>query len=176
MCSSLSSIVFSMDIPALVRQMRSRLNQSQAEFARLLGCSQNSVSRYESGAQPTLGVLLRLHDLGLATERETLETHIKKGLGARGKFFSTGASVENLRGLIEDSAVEEQILQNVSPTLRTQWEPLIEVIVELIRTDRVIDESIVEVLRLWRYHGQDSRMAALLRDVVGYLRLELDRP
>jgi transcriptional regulator with XRE-family HTH domain len=165
-----------MDIPELIRQMRSRLNQSQAEFARLLGCSQNSVSRYESGAQPTLGILLRLHDLGLAPERETLETHIKKGLSARGKFFSTGASVENLRGLIEDSALEERILQNVPPALRAQWEPLIEVIVALILTDRVVDESIVEVLRLWRWHGQDPSMAALLRDVVGYLRLQLARP
>jgi hypothetical protein len=118
-----------------------------------------------------------LHDLGLAPERETLETHIKKGLGARGKFFSTGASVENLRGLIEDSAIEEQILQNVkSPALRTQWEPLVEIIVALILTDRVIDESIVEILRLWRWQGNDPRMAALLRDVVGYLRLQLARP
>src|ERR1039458_9099502 len=165
-----------MDIPELIRQMRSRLNQSQAEFARLLGCSQNSVSRYESGAQPTLGILLRLHDLGLAPERETLDTHIKKALGARGKFFSAGASVENLRGLIEDSALEEQFLQNVSPALRAQWEPMVGIIVALILTDRVVDESIVEILRLWKWQGNDSRTTELLRDVVGYLRLQLARP
>ena len=165
-----------MDIPELVRQMRTRLNQSQAGFARLLGCSQNSVSRYESGSQPTLGILLRLHDLGLAPERETLDTHIKKALGARGKFFSAGASVENLRGLIEDSALEEQFLQNVSPALRAQWEPLVEIIVSLILTDRGVDESIVEILRLWEWQGNDSRTTELLRDVVGYLRLQLARP
>jgi transcriptional regulator with XRE-family HTH domain len=166
-----------MDIPGLVRQMRSRLKQSQAEFARLLGCSQNSVSRYESGSHPTLGILLRLYDVGLPAEREILETHIKRGLSARGKFFSKGASVDVLRGLIEDSAIEEQFLQNVSPALRTQWEPLVEIIAALILTDRVVDESIVEVLQLWRWRGpSEPRMAALLRDVVGYLRLQLANP
>jgi hypothetical protein len=120
--------------------------------------------------------LLRLHDLGLAPERETLDTHIKKALGARGKFFSAGASVENLRGLIEDSALEEQFLQNVSPALRAQWEPMVGIIVALILTDRVVDESIVEILRLWKWQGNDSRTTELLRDVVGYLRLQLARP
>lgn len=165
-----------MDMSELVRQMRSRLTRSQAEFARLLGCSQNSISRYESGSQPALGILLRLYDLGLPAERETLGAYIKKGLSARGKFFSTGASIEALRGLIQDSAIEEQFLQQVSPALRAQWEPLIEIIADLILTDRVIDESIVEVLRLWSWQGQDPRMPALLRDVVGYLRVQLANP
>lgn len=164
-----------MDIGDIVRQMRTRLNQSQAQFARLLKCSQNSVSRYESGdSTPSLGTLLALHDIGLPEERLVVDAYLKRGLSVRGKYSSPNASIDALRGLIEDSAFEEQFLAHISPGLREKWEPLIEILARIVLTDRVVDESITEIVRLWEPHSGDDRMKAWLRDLVGYLRIKID--
>jgi len=155
--------------------MRSRLRRSQAGFAVLLHCSQNSVSRYESGVSaPGLGTLLALHDIGLPEERQVIDRYLKRSLASKGKHFSPDASVDALRGLIEDSAIEEQFLAHVPSNLREEWEPLIEVLASFVATDRAIDESIVEIIRLWGLHYKDRRAEILLRDAVGYLRVNLD--
>jgi transcriptional regulator with XRE-family HTH domain len=166
-----------MGLGELVRQMRTRLNCSQAEFAKLLRCSQNSVSRYESGdSTPGLGTLLVLHDIGQIEERRIIDSYLKKSLGTRGKYFvHPDASIDSLRGLIEDSAIEEQFLARIPSNLREKWEPLIEVLAGFVGTDRVVDESIVEIIRLWGLHYKDRQMESRLRDVVGYLRISLER-
>jgi len=162
------------DLPQVVRQVRDRLNKSQAEFGLLLGCSQISISRYESGASPPrLGVLLRLRDIALPEERLTLDAHIKKTLNAQGKWSSPNASVDSLRGLIEDSAIEEAFLQAVPVHLRERWEPLVEIVARLQGTETTPDETLVEIIRLWEMHRKHHRMPALLRDALGYLRLQL---
>jgi transcriptional regulator with XRE-family HTH domain len=161
-------------IAALVQQIRRRLGKTQAGFGQLLRCSQNSVSRYESGNWvPELGVLLTLYDLALPSERPHVEAYIRKSLGNRGKFTSAGAPIESLRGLIEESAIEEAFLRGVSESLREKWEPLIDILARLVGTDRVVDESIVEIVRLWETHYKDREMERLLRDVVGHLHFEL---
>jgi len=162
------------ELPEVVRQVRNRLNKSQAEFGLLLGCSQISVSRYESGVSPPrLGVLLRLRDIALPEERLILDAHIKKTLNAQGKWSSPNASVDSLRGLIEDSAVEEVFLHAVPERLRASWEPLVEIIARLQGTDSTVDETLIEIIRLWEVHRKHHRMPALLRDALGYLRLQL---
>jgi transcriptional regulator with XRE-family HTH domain len=162
-----------MSAAEIVLAMRTRMAKSQADFGKLLGCSQVSVSRYESGeSEPTLGILLRLYDVGLSVERGVIEHYIKKGLG--GKYINQAATVDQLRGLIEDSAIEEQILRNVPERLREKWEPLVDVIARLIRTDRAPDESITTLIRLWEAN-KDYRMEGLLRDAVGYIRVQVSR-
>lgn len=168
-----SSTISSVGVTEVVKAMRTRLNKSQSEFGRLLRTSQNAVSRYEAGSTPGLGVLLRLYDLGLPSERQTLEGYIKKGLGAKGKYTNLSASVESLRGCIEDEAIEDLFLQNVPSGLREKWEPLIEIIARLVGTDRVVDDSIVEICRLWEVRYKDRQMETLLRDVLGYLRVSV---
>jgi transcriptional regulator with XRE-family HTH domain len=159
----------------LIRQIRTRLRLSQAGFAELLHCSQNSVSRYESGnSTPGLSTLLMLHDIGLPEERQIIDGYLKKSLAAKGKHFNPNASVDVLRGLTDDSAFEEQFLAHVPSNLREKWEPLIEVLSSLIYTDRIVDESIVEIIRLWSLHYKDQSAEILLRNVVGYLRVNLD--
>jgi transcriptional regulator with XRE-family HTH domain len=159
----------------IVRQMRTRLHQSQAQFAQFLQCSQNSISRYESGdSTPGLGTLLVLHDIGLPEERQIIDGCLKRGLSARGKYSSPNASIDVLRGLIKDSAIEEQFLAHVPPRLRENWEPLIEILARIVGTDRVLDESITEILRLWELHSGNYAMETWLRDVVGYLRIKIE--
>ena len=156
----------------IVLAMRTRMAKSQAEFGRLLGCSQVSVSRYESGeSEPTLGILLRLYDVGRSAERGVIEHYIKKGLA--GKYVNQAATVDSLRGLIQDSSIEEEILRNVPERLREKWEPLVEVVVRLIRTDRAPDQSITALIQLWDAHHKDYRMERLLRDAAGYIRVQL---
>jgi transcriptional regulator with XRE-family HTH domain len=162
------------ELPEVVRQVRSRLNKSQAEFGLLLACSQISISRYEAGTSPPrLGVLLRLRDIALPEERLILDAYIKKTLSAQGKWSSPNASVDSLRGLIEDSAIEEVFLQAVPDHLRDRWEPLVEIIARLQGTDSTVDETLIEIIRLWEVHRRHPRMPALLRDALGYLRLQL---
>jgi hypothetical protein len=118
-------------------------------------------------------VLLRLRDIALPEERLILDAHIKKTLNAQGKWSSPNASVDSLRGLIEDSAVEEVFLHAVPERLRASWEPLVEIIARLQGTDSTVDETLIEIIRLWEVHRKHHRMPALLRDALGYLRLQL---
>jgi len=166
-----------MKISELVRGMRERLRMSQSQFAATLRCSQNSISRYESGlVEPGLEVLLALHDIGNAEEKHILTSQIKKHLATTGRFFSEGASVENLRGLIQDSAVEDLLLRGVHPAHRAEWQPFMTEVSRLIGTDRGIDESLVELLRLWADHSGDSRARKIFRDAAAYVRVQLSMP
>lgn len=165
-----------MRLPAAIRQLRERLGKSQAEFAHLLRCSQNSVSRYESGqVSPGLGPLLRLHDISKGEERDFFAAQIKTELAPR-YGFNPAASIDVLRGVIEDAAIEDLFLQNIPPSRHREWQPLAEVIAALLSTDRIVDESVVEILRLWERNYNSPRVKALLRDIVGYLRVQLAAP
>lgn len=164
-----------MAIKDLMRQIRSRLRLSQAGFAELLHCSQNSVSRYESGNSiPGLSTLLVLHDMGLAEERHIIDGYLKNSLATKIQARVLNASIDWIRGLTDSSAFEEQFLAQVPSNLREKWEPLVEVLSGLVGSNRFVDESIIDIIRLWALHDKDHRVRILLRDVVGYLRVNLD--
>ena len=172
-----------MKIAQVVREIRERLDKSQSQFAAILRCSQNSISRYESGqVEPGLEVLLALHSIAKGHEfdqspyRQAIETSIKNHLAARGQFFSTGASIENLRGVIQDSAIEDLLLKDVNPDKRADWHAFLEVVVNLLATDRVVDDSLVELLSLWAAHSPDHRLRKVFRDAAAYVRVQLSVP
>jgi transcriptional regulator with XRE-family HTH domain len=60
-----------------IRAVRSRLRDTQAEFAERLGSSQNTISQYENGKiNPSAEILAKVWHLADATERRLLQAHV----------------------------------------------------------------------------------------------------
>jgi len=58
--------------------MRRRLGLTQAQLASKIGCGQNSVSRYEDGALPSIEILSKVWRLADQTERFLLHAYLSE--------------------------------------------------------------------------------------------------
>jgi len=64
-------------LASAIRQIRSRLDLSQADLAKKLGCQQNAVSKYQSGkVHPGKDVLIRFWEIADAAERRLITAYL----------------------------------------------------------------------------------------------------
>lgn len=73
------------DLPQIVRTLRDRLRDTQAEFAEFLGVAQTTVSQYEKGRSiPSTEVLVKMMFLSSwADLREAIIQHIQQRFGTQ---------------------------------------------------------------------------------------------
>ncbi|HUO30749.1 MAG TPA: helix-turn-helix transcriptional regulator [Bryobacteraceae bacterium] len=169
------------ELAAVVKAIRMRRDESQAEFSRFLGCSQNSVSRYESGeVVPNPAVLLQLHHLAADDEKPLFRAHISR-------MFQAG----RIRGC--DGMTEEQIIDLFRPgnpelgiraetndlmyqfALRDRDENFRQFVAAFVQITRSrgVDASLTEILRLYVDHSTNPKAAEYFRDALGFLRTRL---
>jgi transcriptional regulator with XRE-family HTH domain len=155
-----------------IRQIRARVAKNQTEFAHILGCGQNSVSRYEAGdVVPRPAVLLRLYDLALDDEKQLIAEHLKLALGTYilGSEATVDADIEEIRPLFAGGEDLAQILFNRRNV------GFGSVVFSIARGSGRIDESLIEILELWHRHGADPKSKQYFRDAAGFLRVQLAR-
>jgi transcriptional regulator with XRE-family HTH domain len=161
-----------LQIKDLVKGMREHREVNQAKFARLLGCSQVSISRYEAGdVEPGAGILLRLHSIGDNAERRELMPYIKEALGDRDADWR-----DVVPGDRRDQ-VEQLLLVKEKPAgQRAMWHAFIDAALNLSELDREMDASLVEMLQIWSSNPHSQQLKEAFRDALGHVRLELRRP
>jgi transcriptional regulator with XRE-family HTH domain len=98
---------------ATIKAIRKRLGKSQEEFARVLACRHNTVSRYELDKfVPGTGALVRPYDLALPGEKKLLAEEIKRqiGTGIVSRDATIEAPIEELRPLLDELATFDALV------------------------------------------------------------------
>jgi len=165
-----------------IARIRKRLRKSQSEFADIIGSQQNSISRYETDrVVPGVDVLWRLHGLAEHDEKETFAAEIRLRIGTAilGQEATVEGSMEELRPILGSLITAEQ-LKGLNPTNRPDIQGLLAVLVDLLELDKPLDNSVLEILRLWQKYGPKRvhkfrEAAAFLRGALGEAAPE-DRP
>jgi len=175
-------------IAEAVRSLRKRLGKSQMEFAELLGCQRNTVSRYEIGAfLPSPFVLVHL--LGMAetagteaaAESETITRELKAycthNLVGGGRTVEetiammrlvTGATFREIQR--SHSLLAGLPEQKIKDYGFRQFAPAVAHVVEACGT---VDQSVADILHLWAAHWHESATVQHFRAALEFLRFQL---
>lgn len=154
-----------------IRHIRKRRGQTQAEFAQVLRCRQNTVSGYERGhLAPSPFVLMLLLDMADPEEERALagqlEDYSRRGV--------SGLSVERFRGtakpLLGEIQLSWELMSLVPASKRADFGLFIPAVAHIIESCPTMDPSIPEILQLWAAHHEKPPVAGWLRDMLGFLR------
>lgn len=148
--------------------MRERLGYSQAEFATQLGCSRNTVSRYEIGAlMPSRSMALLMLTMAEGDEREPL-------------LDTAGVKEAALKGLTDDAlreasqklAIVEQrgLIGRVGLTTPEELEYAA---LRLRKSTVPVEPALIEILDAWEEYGHLRGSRAIFRNALTYIRVEL---
>jgi transcriptional regulator with XRE-family HTH domain len=154
-----------------IRHIRKRLGKNQAEFAQVLRCRQNTVSRYERGRlAPSPLALVGLLDLADPEEKRALvgqlEEYSRRGI--IGPSFEQFTEVA--RPLLGEMQLSWGLMDLVPASKRGDFGQFIPAVAHIIESCPTVDASITEILQLWAAHRERPQTAALLRDALGFLR------
>ena len=155
-----------------IRRIRTRLRKSQEEFADLLGSQRNSISRYEANkVEPGLSILWRLHGIAEPDEKETFAAEIRKQVGTAilGREATVEATIDELRPIIQEMVQAEQ-LRSLNPGKREDVAGLLWATFQLATSEDRIDESLIEILRLWVSHRKSKGAKKVFREAAALLR------
>lgn len=162
-----------MTTPEAIRHIRKRLGKTQQEFAQVLRCRQDTLSRYERGKlAPSALLLIALLDMADPEEKQALAGQVQE-YSRRGLI---GPNVDQftkaMRPLLTEMQLSWEILGLVPETKRADpgYGQFIPAVAHIIETCPTIDPSVPLILQLWTAHREKPQTAALMRDVLGYLR------
>ncbi len=162
-------------LPEAIRNIRKRLNKNQTEFAAVLGCRPNSVSRYESGkVTPGPAVLYRLWDLALGAEREAVGEKLKQVLGQQVSGESEviiDLEPDSLRAAFSVDIAVEMVLNAVPKRKRGPLRPFLLAAIRTAVEVRSVDDSLTEILNVWLQNAHSPKARGLFRDAAAYLRV-----
>lgn len=156
-----------------IRHIRKRLGKNQAEFAQMLRCRQNTVSRYERGRlAPSALALVGLLDLANPEEKRALagqlEEYSRRGIiGPSVEQFTEG-----VKPLLDEMQLSLALMDLLTVAKRNDFgfRQFVPAVAHVIESCPTVDASIPEILHLWAAHRERPQTAALLRDVLGFLR------
>jgi len=163
-------------LAAAVKTTRKQMAKSQEEFARILGCTQASVSRYEDGSvAPGVAVLIRLYDLASGDSKESMAAQIRLSVEADAghPFFlpeSSAAAVASIRSLYEQPGEGIPFL-----FFTRRNHEFGAAVSRILEGKGVIDRSIIEILELWHRHSGDPDARRYFADAAAFLRVQLSR-
>jgi transcriptional regulator with XRE-family HTH domain len=177
------------DVADAVRSVRKALGKSQDEFAEILGCRRNTVSRYELGKlMPGPIILVRMLDVaenaGLARLDATQRIQVLlRGQFAQGLFGSAGGGFDQAvalgrtiaPGLVREMTLSGELLSSLSESKRNDpsFRKFAVAVAQVIEECDAIDDSIIGILELWAAHCQRPGAAERFRDALGFLRARL---
>lgn len=172
------------DLGRLILQIRETLGITQAELGQKLGIRRNTISQYEAGlATPSAQVLMRLFAAAqFEDERQSVLAHLA-GLAG-------GLSPKTIERITRSATAQGTGAPKVPATLLAErkaelkargvrpYAPgaqrLLDETFSLIRQEKEIEPAILEIIRLYRLAGGDSKARrAAFRRAVEYLRVQL---
>ena len=159
-------------IPAVVRQIRKRLGETQAEFAWVLGVAQNTVSQYETGQiAPSLKALSVLYEYAEGDEEKAaLVEATSKELLPRSVDQSPSQIIERLKKL---AAPPLSTAQRATLKYPPQLASFLLLTVKVVDGELVLDKNILEILHLWADHAGNRKASRHFRDAAAFLRVQL---
>ena len=143
---------------AAVKRTRERLGKTQLEFAAMLGCRGNTVSRWERDAMKPAGIaLIELIDLAEGEEKDRLTRDLAREMGPDVAALS--------------SLIEQGVLAKIA---RAQLAELIDYpkVIALLR-EYFGGPPISEIFSLWERHKGNRKALKHFWDAAAYLRVQL---
>jgi transcriptional regulator with XRE-family HTH domain len=173
-----------MTLGEAVKQVRKRLGKNQLEFARMLGCQRNTISRYELGTfSPgplTLMNLLQFAEsagLKAAPEVEVISRELReqydKGLmGGAGTLEETVALMRPHLGIMRSA---DEILSILPEFKRMDFgfRQFVPAVAQVIHECATVDQSVTDILMMWKAHCSNEAAPQFFRDALGFLRARL---
>lgn len=148
-------------LPATIRTIRQRLDQTMNEFAESLGTDQSTISRYESGrVVPSRTVLILLFLLASSHERDV----IREAMGE----FSEGALLARYKGA-------EELLKRLPKGSDTSRAEFAEASAALISSKEPIESALVEVLQLFGRHGRNQKLRQAVAQMLPYFKFVAEK-
>lgn len=168
-----------MTIAQAVRGLRKKLQKNQIEFAEMLGCQQNTVSRYEVG-KLTPGPLVLIKLAQIASQHGAGEEKVPVDNLLRQQFetgiFSGGASAEEaiarLSPHVDRMLLTNAIMDLLPPDKRKDFgfRQFVPAVANIFYDCGVVAVSVSEILALWPAHWNNPIAEAAFRDALGFLR------
>jgi transcriptional regulator with XRE-family HTH domain len=171
-CQEICAKEARVEIPAVVRQIRKRLGETQTEFAWVLGVAQNTVSQYETGQiAPGLKALSALYEYAEGNnEKAVLVEATRRELLPRPGEQDPALIVERLKKLARPSL---NTAQRAALRYPPQLAGFLVLTTKILDGEIVLDESIMEILHLWADHAGNRKVSRHFRDAAAFLRVQL---
>ena len=181
-----------MPIAEAVKSLRKRLGQSQAQFAELLACQRNTVSRYELGSFiPGPMVLMQLMGVAesagpsAAAELDVIKQELKSfysngliGISGGRTFEDWIAFNRQLSGsTFREAQRASELLEALPIDKRSDFgfRQFVPAVADVFEVCDTVDQSVTDILHLWAAHSKTSESAQRFRDALGFLRTHLWR-
>jgi transcriptional regulator with XRE-family HTH domain len=147
-----------LSIGAAVKSTRERLGKTQLEFAAMLGCRANTVSRWERDAVKPSGIaLIELLNLSKGEERD---------LVVRALMRETGPDIGYISALVEESVSAKHARSQLADAIANPK------VVALLR-EYFGGPPMSEILSLWEQHKGNQKALKHFRDAAAFLRVQL---
>lgn len=150
-----------------IRNIRTRLQMTQAEFAEMLGSQRNSIRRYEADlVKPGFGILGRLLNIAVGEEKEEKEAIVREWnarLGSTQAHISDATDTVDLPTQVGQLPDDQEFFAQIRQTVNAAaWRTFI--------TLAFADDSLREIFSLWSRHKHDERACRIFREVAAGLR------
>lgn len=147
-----------LSIGAAVKGIRERRGKTQLEFAAMLGCRANTVSRWERNAVKPSGIaLIELIDLAEGEE---------KNLFARALASEMGPDIEALSSLIDEKLLVQAARSQLYEVLASPK------VIALLR-EYFGGPPMSEIFSLWERYKGNRKALQHFRDAAAFLRVQL---
>jgi transcriptional regulator with XRE-family HTH domain len=150
-----------------IKNIRTRLRMTQAEFAEMLGSQRNSIRRYEAGLiRPGFGMLGKLFGIALAEEKAEKEAIVQEW---NAKVGSPQIHVPGTPGTAHLPTKAEQIWDDREFFIHLR-EVFNAAAWRTLTTLTTADDSLREIFDLWSRNKHDERAIRMFREAAASLR------
>lgn len=147
---------------------------NQAAFGQILGCTGNTISRYELGQlRPSRSVLLLLLQLTqVDAERRVFMDALDVTGEELGRWNTADLqeSLEVFQSYLESAKLAKHRKQVPARDQRTEF---VHEVTAILESGSPIDRQLVDILRIWRSNRGDARIGELFQDLIVYLDVRL---
>jgi transcriptional regulator with XRE-family HTH domain len=177
-----------MNISEAVRSLRKRLGKNQKQFAAMLGCRPNTVSRYELGSfSPGALVLIGLLHLAESAKldaaaetgviRRELRSLYDRGLigGAPTADETIALMHSTSTAVLTQAQMGHEIMDILPEEKRRDFglRQFIHAVTAVLEACDTVDQSVSDILHLWAAHSRNEAAVQFFREALGFLRGQL---
>jgi transcriptional regulator with XRE-family HTH domain len=154
-----------------IRRIRKRRGETGAEFAKLLGCRQATISGYETGKiNPSRSMLLLILQHAEASERGAILDALEVDADLQDEW-APGELEDALAGV---QAYLDAGGKGVQPPRRENTlRSFAELALEVLRNGDPVRTSVLDMLRLWIRHGEHADRREFFDHAAAYLEVQL---
>ncbi len=164
------------DIAVAIRNTRKRLGKTMAEFADMIGCTQSTVSRYESGRlRPSRTVLLLILQLAEGPDREVFLNGLRADSATQSDsrerdLLDALRTFEDYLGMARDRAARDDAERRCPGSPVAAFARAAK---QVLLGSPEPDPALTAILEHWIRHRKNRKAHEYFRHVAAYLDVEL---